>query len=78
MPTYPAEGYPTGGTAGSQVSSTGEGRHIKVLESTLTHPTHTDGFVDKGDPVVIATGDAVGSTFHSGHRLRRDGFGGDI
>jgi len=65
MPTYPAIGYPTGGTAGSQVSSTYEGRHLKVLESTLTHPTHTDGFVDKGDPVVTSSGVIVGVALNS-------------
>ena len=58
MPTYAESGYLTGGTAGSQVSSTGEGRHLQLLESTLTHPTHSDGFVDKGDPVVA--GNIVG------------------
>lgn len=39
--------------AGDEISSTYEGRHITCLESEITHPTHTDGFVDKGDPVVI-------------------------
>ncbi|MBW2308513.1 MAG: DUF2190 family protein [Deltaproteobacteria bacterium] len=29
-----------------------------LLESSLTHPTHADGFVDKGDPVAV--GDIVG------------------
>ena len=65
MPTYPAIGYPTGETAGTQVSSTGEGRQLKVRESALTHPTHTDGFVDKGDPVVTASGVAVGVAINS-------------
>ena len=41
--------------AGQEVSSTYEGRHVTVLESDLIHPTHADGFVDKGDPVVFGT-----------------------
>ncbi|KKL77654.1 hypothetical protein LCGC14_2032760, partial [marine sediment metagenome] len=65
MPTYPNEGYPIGGTAGTQVSSTGEGRHLKILESELTHYTGGDGFVDKGDPVVTASGVIVGVAFNS-------------
>lgn len=42
-------------TAGEEVSSTYEGRHVTLLESELIHPSHTDGFVDKGDPVVFGT-----------------------
>ena len=38
-------------TAGEEISSTYEGRHITLEESILIHPTHTDGFVNKGDPV---------------------------
>ena len=51
--------YPTADekTAGEEVSSTYEGRHITVLESQITHPSHTDGFVDKGDPVLV--GDVI-------------------
>ena len=44
--------YATGETAGTEVSSTYEGRHVTAVESELVHPTHTDGFVDKGDPVL--------------------------
>ena len=40
-------------TAGDEISSTYEGRHITLLESEITHPSHADGLVDKGDPVVI-------------------------
>ena len=40
-------------TAGNEISSTYEGRHITLLESEITHPSHTDGLVDKGDPVVV-------------------------
>lgn len=43
---------------GEEVSSTYEGRHVLVQESDLVHPTHTDGFVDKGDAVIM--GDLVG------------------
>ena len=45
--------------AGDEVSSTGEGRHVLVKESDIgAHPAHTDGLVDKGDPVALF--DAVG------------------
>jgi hypothetical protein len=58
--------YPTAdaGTAGDEVSSTYEGRHISVLESQITHPSHTDGFVDKGDPCIVG-GVIVGVAFTS-------------
>jgi len=49
---------------GKEVSSTGEGRHLSFLESALTHPTHTDGLVDGGDPV-LATKNIVGIAFTS-------------
>lgn len=49
---------PTGRSAGQEISSTYEGRHLTILESLLSHPVHGDGFVDKGDPVNC--GDAVG------------------
>jgi hypothetical protein len=38
--------------AGNEASSTYEGRYLTVVESELTHPYHSDGFVDKGDPVM--------------------------
>ncbi len=41
--------------AGQEVSSTYEGRHVTLLESELIHPSHVDGLVDKGDPVVFGT-----------------------
>jgi hypothetical protein len=54
MPTYvEAGGYANGFPAGTEVSSTYEGRHIEILESDLTHPSHTDGFVDRGDPIIF-------------------------
>lgn len=55
--------YPANGTAGTEVSSTYEGRHLSFLESELTHPSHTDSLVDKGDPVVL--GEIVGVSFKS-------------
>lgn len=48
MTAYPI----TGRTAGEEGSSTFEGRYLTVVESELTHPYHSDGFVDKGDPVM--------------------------
>lgn len=51
-------------STGDEISSTYEGRHISVLESALAHPTHADGLVDKGDPVLL--GDlAVGVALNS-------------
>jgi len=41
---------------GDEISSTFEGRHVSILESNLVHPSHTDGFVDKGDPVSFGIG----------------------
>ena len=61
--------YPqTGRSAGEEASSTYEGRHLTVVESELTHPSHTDGYVDKGDPVIHSTGTGaytVGVAFKS-------------
>jgi len=48
----------TGYEAGDEASSTYEGRHLTLEESYLTHPSHADGFVDKGDPVLC--GEIVG------------------
>lgn len=53
-------------TAGEQISSTGEGRHITLGESLLNHPTHADGMVDAKDPVTfgtVADGRGVGVAF---------------
>ena len=58
--------------AGSQVSSTYEGRHLTVLESEMIHPFIADGFVNKGDPVLLCRtavpgtyGEAIGIAFES-------------
>jgi len=39
--------------AGQECSSTNEGRVVNIMESLIVHPAHADGFVDKGDPVVV-------------------------
>ncbi len=49
----PALYVATGRSSGEEASSTYEGRHITLEESLITHPTHADGFVDKGDPVIF-------------------------
>lgn len=49
----------TGHSAGDECSSTYEGRHLTFEESLLVHPTHGDGFVDKGDPVIDAGGQHI-------------------
>ena len=46
-------------SAGDECSSTHEGRHLTLEESLLVHPTHADGFVDKGDPVIDAGGQNI-------------------
>ena len=56
MPAYGAYPIADALDPGDEISSTYEGRHITLLESDLVHPTHADGFVDKGDPIVSATG----------------------
>ncbi len=63
----PALYLATGRTAGEEISSTYEGRHVTLEESLITHPTHADGFVDKGDPVIFggADGHGVGIAFTS-------------
>lgn len=61
----PALYLATGKTAGDQISSTYEGRHITLEESYMVHPYHAaDGFVDKGDPVLIGD-EIVGVAFDS-------------
>ena len=47
------------GRAGNEISSSLEGRHITLEEMYLVHPTHTDGLVDKGDPVAFWDGAGV-------------------
>ena len=59
--------------AGTQVSSTYEGRHMTAREDELIHPYIADGFVNKGDPVCICDagvpttyGNIVGVAFNDG------------
>lgn len=59
----PALYLATGREAGDEISSTYEGRHITLEESYLIHPTHADGFVDKGDPV--SCGNIIGVALKS-------------
>ncbi|KKL28536.1 hypothetical protein LCGC14_2374160 [marine sediment metagenome] len=72
MPGVTVGRYPGDQTAGTQVSSTYEGRHLTVLESEMTHPYIADGFVNKGDPVILIDdgvpttyGNIVGVAFNS-------------
>ncbi len=67
MPAYGVYPVADAKNPGDEISSTGEGRHLTLLESDLVHPTHADGLVDKGDPVVSATGKPciVGVAFQS-------------
>ncbi len=51
-------------SAGEECSSTYEGRHVTLEETYLTHPTHADGFVDRGDPVIFGE-NGVGVAFTS-------------
>ena len=73
MPGVTAGVYAGDEDAGTEVSSTYEGRHLTVTEEELIHPYITDGFVNKGDPVVLCDagvqttyGVAVGVAFVSG------------
>jgi hypothetical protein len=47
----------TGKTAGTPFGEKEGGRFLTFLESELIHPSHTDGFVERGDPVVAYLGD---------------------
>jgi hypothetical protein len=48
---FPEQGYTAGGAVGHIWSQEGDSFRISVLESLLTHPTHADNLVDKGDTV---------------------------
>jgi len=60
----PALYLATDKTAGEQVSSTYEGRHLTFEESYMVHPYILDTFVNKGDPVLIGD-EIVGVAFNS-------------
>ncbi len=73
MPGTQAGVYPGALDAGTEVSSTYEGRHLTVREDELIHPSTGTGFVIKGDPVILCDagqpttyGLAVGVAFSSG------------
>jgi len=59
----PALYLATGRTAGTEISSTYEGRHITLEESYLTHAAGGDGLVNAGSPVNV--GSIVGVAFTS-------------
>jgi len=59
MPAYGAYPIADAKDPGEEISSTYEGRHLTLLEGDLIHPTHTDGFVNKGDPICCDTGDEI-------------------
>jgi len=72
MPGITVGAYPGDLTAGTEVSSTFEGRHVTVTEQELIHPKQTDGLVNKGDPVIVCDaavpgtyGNIVGVAFTS-------------
>ena len=50
--------YDVNRRVGEEVSSTFEGRHVSVLESSLVHVDNGDGLVDKGQPVSFGIGAA--------------------
>ena len=73
MPGVTVGVYPGDQTAGTEVSSTYKGRHLTVREDELIHPYIADGFVNKGDPVIVCDaavpttyGNLVGVAFASG------------
>lgn len=45
----------TSKSAGDRLYGPYVSRYLTFAESVFTHPAHDDGFVDKGDPVVIGT-----------------------
>ncbi len=53
MPGTTAGVYAGALDAGTEVSSTYEGRHLTVRDDELIHPVHADAFVNKGDPVIL-------------------------
>ena len=53
MPGTTAGVYTGALDAGTEVSSTYEGRHLTVRDDELIHPVHADAFVNKGDPVIL-------------------------
>lgn len=72
---YTQNPYTPGLPAGSSVFGANEGRKLTLLESLLTHPTHSDGFVDAGDPVAkgglvgVSMASAEASTEYGAHNI---------
>jgi len=52
----------TGKSAGDRLYGPHESRYLTFAESLFAHPAHDDGFVDKGDPVVLGTQTGHGLT----------------
>jgi len=50
----------TGKSVGDRVYGPYESRYVTLAESLITHPAHDDGFVDKGDPIVISSATNTG------------------
>jgi len=61
MPGVKVGVYPGDAEAGTEVSSSGEGRTVTTIEEELIHPYHADGFVDVGDPVIICDAGVPGT-----------------
>lgn len=57
---WSATPYETGGTSGNEINP--DGRVITVVESALTHPTHADGLVLAGDPVLVGEFQGIART----------------
>lgn len=79
MPGVQVGVYPGQGVAGTEVSSTYEGRHLTLNENELIHPFRVSGFVNKGDPVIICNagilanrGHAVGVAFNTATAVTDD------
>jgi predicted RecA/RadA family phage recombinase len=62
---YSLNPYTPGETAGTAVSGRYEGRYLTFLESALTHPTQSDGLVNKGDIVLVGDMGIVGVALES-------------
>jgi predicted RecA/RadA family phage recombinase len=63
---YTEEPYTAGLTAGDWFArSTDPGTTLRIIESSLTHPSHSDGFVDKGDPVLVGDEGIAGVALES-------------
>lgn len=57
--------YQAGQTAGSLVTDGNRSYRVVMIESGLTHPTHSDGLVNRGDACVLGTTGLVGVAIES-------------